>query len=144
MICNVGDEVQVFAEGVLSSSAKAEFQFQSAAWERRVNSGVANITVSLSINTRYSELIHTYIHLRLCTSNQVPSSKRSIPHVVTQSHVIFPEIQELMLPTISTTRAAKWDRVARGQHHSGKVMSDWYKVKQSLYTPWRRLGRRGV
>jgi hypothetical protein len=58
------------------------------------------------------------------------------PHVVLQSHVILPEIQELMLTTITTTKAAKRDHVARGQqqHHTGKVMSDCYNTYIYAYT----------
>jgi hypothetical protein len=37
-----------------------------------------------------------------------------VPHVI-QSHAIFPEIQDLKLPTISTTRAAKPDREGGAQ-----------------------------
>jgi hypothetical protein len=40
--------------------------------------------------------------------------------------VIFPEIQELMLPTISITRAEKRDLVEIGELKRGKVMSDCY------------------
>jgi hypothetical protein len=49
-----------------------------------------------------------------------------MPHVIIESHVIFPEIQELMLPTISITRAEKRDLVEIGEHKRGKVMSDCY------------------
>jgi hypothetical protein len=125
MICKCERQSTSFWRGSFFPNAKAALRSRALTWVRRVSSEVARITVILSINHKWIDI---YIYLRLCTTNQVPSSKCSVPHVVIQSHMIFPEIQELMLPRVSTTRAAKQDRVERGQHHSSKVMLDCYTL----------------
>jgi hypothetical protein len=64
-----------------------------------------------------------------------PVSSPERHSIVIKSHVKFPEIQELMFPTMATTSAAKLDHAAGGQLllHTGKVMSDCYSDKYDRY-----------
>jgi hypothetical protein len=105
-------------------------------WDSRFESHLWHGWLSLSIHhhslVTLSSTVYSLVTEK-ASQNKPPSLNKSVssptPHVIIQSHVIFPEIQELMLSTISTTRAAKQDHVARGQHHSSKVMSDCYNTE---------------
>jgi hypothetical protein len=97
-------------------------------WDSQFESHLRHGCLSLSIHHHHSLVTLSSTLCSLVTEkasqNKPPSLNKSVsspaPHVIIQSHVIFPEIQELML---STTRAAKRDHVART--HTYKIQQDW-------------------